>query len=355
MRTLSTLALVLLCFSAQAGAQETEAMVHARRSYELSQKSQFDEAAAEMRKAVTAAPEDALFHSALAGILSRQGKLAEAKESFAEAVKLNGKSPALRVQLALKQWETGELENARDNLLLVLQQDKAQQDKAGPDARQMLEAVSLDWGVLLAREARWKAGLRVAKDTATRFPESASTWQMLGLFETRNQENVSAVESYKRALQLDDNCVDCAIGLGMAHAAAGQADQATTTFETALTRWRGHAILHQAYGVHLLRVAEAMRQPPTEALDQLRAALALNPGLAEARYQLGNLALQSGDVQDALSHLQAAADGSGSPAPKVFYALSRAWRRAGQEEKALEAMRRFQEARSQQEQPPNPR
>lgn len=322
-------------------ADDSAALRHARRSYELSQAGQLDQAAVEMKLAIDAAPQNPLFHSALGGILSRQSKLAESKLCFSKAVELDGANPAFRSQLALKQWETGELEASRDNLLLLIDGKKA-----SAETLQMLEAVSLDWGAVLARQARWRAGLRVARDTAARFPISTPVWQMVGLFEARNQENVAAIASYRRALELNQECVDCAIGLGMAQAAAGLADQATGTFKHAVARWPQHAVLRQTYGVHLLRVSDVEQGAREHALAQLRKALELDVNLVEARYLLGNEALENGNIADALAHLQTAAASSQQVSAKVYYALSRAWRRSGQEDKAADALRRFQELKA---------
>ena len=135
-------------------------MARARHAYELARAGQIDPAVAELEEAVRIAPANPLYRSALGGMYERQGKLEEAVAAFADAVRLDPANPALSAHL---------------------------------------ESVSLDWGAALARSRRFRAGLVHARATAERFPKSARAWLMLGLFETRNQENLAAVAAYRRA------------------------------------------------------------------------------------------------------------------------------------------------------------
>src|SRR6476469_1183903 len=148
----------------QTAAQPDDAMQHARRAYELARNGQSELAAAELAEAIRIDPGNALYRSALGGIYERAGKIEEAVSAFAEAVRLDPANAVLRAHL---------------------------------------EKVSLDWGESLARSGRYRAGLVHARATAERFPQSARAWLMLGLFETRNQENLAAIAAYRRALALD--------------------------------------------------------------------------------------------------------------------------------------------------------
>lgn len=148
---------------------QTEAMDLARRAFDLARQGRVDEAIAQLREAVRLEPANPQFQSAMGGIFERQGKLAEAVAAFGEAARLAPTNDAMR---------------------------------------QRLEAVSLEWGAELARAQRNRAGLVLAHDTVKRFPRSPRAHLMLGLFETRNQQNLAAVAAYRRALELDPHAAE---------------------------------------------------------------------------------------------------------------------------------------------------
>ena len=187
MRLAAEVALLLIWVApvgaqSQTGAEPPEAMARARHAYELARAGQLDPAVAELEQAARIAPGNALYRSALGGIYERQGKLEEAVAAFADAVRLDPGNPALSTHL---------------------------------------ESVSLDWGAALARSRRFRAGLVHARATAERFPKSARAWLMLGLFQTRNQENLAAVAAYRRAVELDPESAEASVGLGIAQSRAG--------------------------------------------------------------------------------------------------------------------------------------
>ena len=223
-------------------------MEKARRAYDLARAGQFDPAIAELEEASRLAPANPLYRSALGGVFERQGKLDRAVAAFREAVRL---------------------------------------DPANPKLTARLESVSLDWGAILARERRFRAGLAHARETAARFPDSAATLLMLGLFETRNQQNLAAVDAYRRALTLDPESADASVGLGVAQSNAGLTKEAEATFRAGLKKFPKDAMHRQAYGVLLARMAEAGAAAAGGAAQMLDSALALDPSLTEAHYQLG--------------------------------------------------------------------
>jgi tetratricopeptide (TPR) repeat protein len=205
-------------------------MQKARRAYELVRAGQFDPAIAELEEASRVAPANPLYRSALGGIFERQGKLDRAVAAFSEAVRL---------------------------------------DPANPKLNAHLESVSLEWGATLAREKRFRAGLAHARETARRFPNSSPAFLMLGLFETRNQQNLASVDAYARALVLDPESSDASVGLGMAQSNAGLTKEAEATFVAGLKKFPKDAMHRQAYGVLLARLSESGAVPPARAVPML--------------------------------------------------------------------------------------
>jgi tetratricopeptide (TPR) repeat protein len=291
-------------------AEPPEAMQHARTSYELATRGDLSGAAEEMRAAVRIAPENALYMSALGGIVARLGKTEDAIEYFERAVKLDPQNPALLIRL---------------------------------------EEISLDLGAELAKQHRFKAGLLLAQKTAGRSPESARAQQMLGLFLMRNHQNPAAVEAYQKALALSPESSDISVGLGIAETLAGMLPQAVQSLEEGIAKWPADSLHYQAYGVLLLRMAQEGAVSEEKGIRMLQKALALNPALAEAHYQLGNVALTRGDVEEAIGRLSMALR-NGDESSKVHFALSRAYRAAGntQESEKYAALFRDQKAREQQ-------
>jgi tetratricopeptide (TPR) repeat protein len=305
--------IVFVAAAATDAAEPPEAMQHARASYEFAKKGDLNSAAKEMRVAMKLAPENPLYLSALGGIAARQ-------------------------------WEAGELAEARENILVV-----AEAQPANEKTQNMLEEISLDLGAALAKDRRYKAGVLLAQDTARRFPASARAQQMLGLFLTRNQQNPAAVAAYRKAMSLSPETSGLSVGLGIAQTMAGLLPEAVQTLENGIRKWPSDAIHHQAYGVLLLKMSEEGAASEEKGVEMLRKALALNPALPEAHYQLGNLAIRRGDPGSAIEHLLTALR-NGGQSSKVHFALSRAYRAADQPQESEKHAVLFREHRLREQQ-----
>ncbi|MCC6362934.1 MAG: tetratricopeptide repeat protein [Bryobacterales bacterium] len=303
--------LVAVIFGAAAMAcsqEPPEAMTLARRAYELARAGRAEEAAASLQEAARLAPGNALYRSALGGIYERQGKLEEAVAAFREAVRL---------------------------------------DNGNAKLREHLESVSLDYGAVLAREHRYRAGLVLARQTAAQFP-SSSAYLMLGLFETRNQQNLAAVTAYRRALELNPESAEASVGLGVAQSSAGLMQDAEATFQAGLKRFPHDAMHRQAYGVLLVKLAETGAAKRSRAVEMLESALKMDPSLAEAHYQLGSLALADDDAATAAREFALAA-ANGLDDSRLHYAFARALRRLGKDQEAERRLELFRERKKAEE------
>ncbi len=286
-----------------------EAMALARRAYELARSGNAAEAASSLREAARLAPRNALYRAALGGVYERQGKLEEAVAAFEQAVRLDGANVKLR---------------------------------------EHLESVSLDYGAVLARERRYRAGLALARQTVALFSQSSPAYLMLGLFETRNRENLAAVSAYRRALELNPESADASVGLGMAQSSAGLIQDAEKTFQAGLKRFPRDAMHRQAYGVLLVKMAETGAAKRSSAVEMLESALKMDPSLAEARYQLGSLALADDDAATAAREFALAA-ANGLDDSRLHYAYARALRRLGKDREAEQRLQLFRERKKAEE------
>lgn len=303
--------------------QTPDPMALAREAYELARSGKMAEAESKLREAIKGAPKNALLYSALGGLLGRMDRAAEARQAFAEAVKLAPENHALRLQLAVRQREAGELEPAWENARYLLAAKVAD-----AQVREFARDTALELGALLARQNRNRAGLAVARQSAGYFPENAPIHEMLGLFQRNNQQNVDAMASYRKALELDPASPGAAVGLGIAASAAGSPEEAARAFQAALVKFPDHVPGKLAYAVFLLRQAEAGAAESLKALDLLQDVLKQDPNSAEAHYQLGSALLSQDRAKDALTHFNRAVE-AGLDDKRVHFALARAYRRLG--------------------------
>ncbi len=81
---------------------------------------QLREAEAELRRALELAPRNAGYWAGLGSVLAMQQRMEEARSCFEKALELDPASSSIREQLAVSQWQTGQLENAKRNLELNL-------------------------------------------------------------------------------------------------------------------------------------------------------------------------------------------------------------------------------------------
>jgi len=334
---MSGVLILLAATAALAQTEPPEAMQLARRAYESVRAGRSQEAIADLRRAAGIAPSNALYRSALGGVLEREGQIEPAIEAFSEAARLAPGNTTILFKLGGLRAHAGQWEAAREPLVQILSVEPAH---AGAEA--LLETVSLELGAVLARSKRFRAGQLLAQDTAKRYPRSAPVHVMLGLFESRNQRNIDAVSAYRRAVELAPDSEDGHTGFAIALSAAGMAKEARAAFEAAAAKFPSSGAVRQAFGVFLAQLHETGEESAEAAATMLRSALALDPRLAEAHYQLGVLALSEGGAARAAEHLNAALAG-GLDDARVHYAAARALRRLGKTAEADQHLRAFQE------------
>lgn len=301
--------LLLFVFMALPAA-DSPAQTHARQSYEHARQGNLTEAEREIRESIRLEPENSLYHSALGGILQRVGRLDDCAAEYGQAMDSSVSNEPVHAQIASR-----------------------------------LEQVYLQIGADSARNGNFTAGLTTATQASRRFPGSAKVLQMLGYFQTKKHMNVVAVGSYQRAVELDPSSAESLVGLGIALSAAGWNAKAVSTLESGITRFPRDPMQYQALGVLLLQTPAPRPVDIERAKSILKAALKLDASLSEPHYQLGNLALQNGQLDEARAHLLAAA----SAAPfdtRVHFALARLYRRAGDPDRAAHEMQTFERAKA---------
>jgi len=196
---------------------------------------------------------------------------------------------------------------------------------------------------MLVEQHSLPRALQVARRTTSVFPNSAVAFEWQGSVETAMSQFTDAIGSYNQAMQLDSSRPDALLGLAQAQSGAGMSKDANANFESGLTKFPKDTRFKVRYAALLLKQSEGGDASVDGRAEQLlRSALALDPSLAEAHYQLGNLALKQGRITEAQQHLEQVAKFDSNNAQGHF-ALSRVYRRLGRAEDAAREMKLYEE------------
>ena len=133
-------------------------------------------------------------------------------------------------------------------------------------------------------------------------PESASTWGDLGMDFHAHTLYAEAAQCYVRAAEIDPGDYRWSYLAGVCTARLDPA-QALPLFEQAATMNPSNPGFHIRFGDLLTQSGDHDR-----AAESYRAALAVDSRLSHALYGLGLLALRAGDLDQARSHLERAAE-----------------------------------------------
>jgi tetratricopeptide (TPR) repeat protein len=200
----------------------------------------------------------------------------------------------------------------------------------------------LDETKILLAQHSLPSALQSARRTAGVFPKAAIAFELQGTVEQAMGQFADAVQSFNKAVQLDPSRPDGWLGLAPAQSAAGMSSQAHSTFENGIKRFPNNTNLKVGYADLLLKEAEsgdATLAP--KAAQLLGSALALDPSLPDAHYQLGNLALKNGRLAQAQSHLEQAVKLDASN-HQTHFALARLYRRQGRKQDADREMAQYE-------------
>jgi tetratricopeptide (TPR) repeat protein len=197
---------------------------------------------------------------------------------------------------------------------------------------------------MLISAKRFAAALELARKTAQAFPRSEPAYRAKGMVEMKMDLFTDAVGSYSRALNLNPQSLEAAVGLASAKWSAGMRGEAEAEFQRLLKQHPRNASVYEAYGSLLLSGAT---DDATEdrAAALLAKAVQLDGSRPEAHYQLGVVNLKKSDPKRALEQLETAAR-LGLNESKIHYALARVYRRLGRENDAAKEMEAYQKLKA---------
>jgi tetratricopeptide (TPR) repeat protein len=328
----------------------------------------FEAAQEQLKKSVALDPKNFDSNHNLGELYVRMGKLPEAIPylkraqevaptydngyDLSMAYMLTGRTAPARqvVQTLLKQKNTAELHNLlgqieeKDANFVVAANEfetAAHQDPS--------ESNLFDWASELLMHRTLEPAIEVFKTSAERYPNSARMAIGLGIALYSRGKYDDAIKSLLRASDLSASDPRCYFFLSKAYdSSPSQANEVIERFRRFSEQQPDNALSYYYYAMSLWKGKRA--QDPTLDRQQieslLRRAVTLDPKLADAHLQLGNLYSDQGKYEDSIPEYERAMTGTSKPAD-VHYRLAQAYVHTGQKDKAQEQFQLYQQLRAQ--------
>jgi tetratricopeptide (TPR) repeat protein len=179
-------------------------------------------------------------------------------------------------------------------------------------------------------------------------PENALYHYWTGRLDYDDQQFAKAVESLRRAVELDPKLAKAHDSLGLCYEALGRFDEAERSWREAI-RLESGTPGRSPWPSLNLGVMLSRLDRLDEAEARFRESIASDPRFAAAHYQLGLALEKKGRTADSAAELEEAAR-LDPAAAEAQYALARVYRRAGDSAKAEGALHRFEELKKEKDQ-----
>jgi tetratricopeptide (TPR) repeat protein len=335
----------------------------------LARLGKLDSAEAQFKKARELDPRSYDTNHNLGELYVRSGKLAEAVPSLEEAQRISPSSYDNGYDLSLAYVLTGRLADARRLIhQLLLQKNAAElhnllaeaEEKDGKfiaavneyqTAAQMdpSESNLFDWGGELLLHRTLDPAVEVFQKAIERYPNSSRLAVALGIAYYSRGNYDDAVKSLLRAADLSPADPGCYLFLSKAY------DSSPTRAEDVIQRFRRFAELQpnnaraQYYLAMSLWKGKRAQDPQldlTQIESLLKRSVALDPKLAEARLQLGNLYAEQKQFADAIPEYLRALELNADLAD-AHYRLGQAYVRSGEKDRAQEQFQVYGKIREQ--------
>ena len=323
----------------------------------------------QLKKAVALDPRNYDANHNLGEIYVKLGKLTDAIPFLKQAQQINRSSYDNGYDLALAYLLTDRSEPARQLVRSLLKrQDTAElhnllgqiEEKSGNfvAAANEFEAAAhkdpsesnlFDWASELLLHRTLEPAIEVFRNAAERYSNSARLAIGLGIAYYSRGIYDEAVKSLLRAADLNPSDPRSYFFLSKAYdSSPSQADEVIQRFRRFSELQPNNARAQYYYAISLWKGKRT--QDPAVDFTQiealLRKAVALDPKLAEAHLQLGNLLSDQSHHAEAIPEYRAALEGN-SNLPDAHYRLGQAYMRTAQKDKAQAELALYQEQRAQ--------
>jgi len=287
--------------------------------------------------------------------IAASGSDLETAKSLFALIPLNEPTrPTAGIQLATLQYNVGQVSDAKELLLQLVEQGvvsadlqlllgncyetERQPSLALQAYRRAIEAEPTrvdsyqDPIALLVNVGKSSDALELVNHAIRIAPDDARPWVWKGNLSLRKNEYKDAIASYKHASELDRSNADAILGIATVHFVAGQNAAAINQYRAGMVRFPNDARFYIACAETLLASPDSLKLQ-REAEDLLRKAAKLNPQSAEAHYQLGQLALQRGLFKEAAAEFAQSLQSDPNQS-KAHFAMSVLYRRTGRADDA---------------------
>ena len=323
----------------------------------------------ELKKAVAIDPQNYDANHDLGELYVQMGRLGDAVPLLKQAQKMNASAYDNGYDLALAYLLTGQPDPARQVLQSLLRtKDTAElhnllgqvEEKDG----KFLTAVNefqiaahqdpsesnlFDWGSELLLHRTLEPAIEVFRQSAQRYPNSPRVAIGLGIALYSRGNYDDAVKSLLHAADLSPSDPRCYLFLSKAYdSSPNQADEVVQRFRRFVELQPANARALYYYAMSLWKGKRT--QDPTLDLHHIEAllqkAIALDPKLAEAHLQLGNLYSDQAQYGKSIPEYLRALENNPDLAD-AYYRLGQAYVHTGQKDKAQEKFQTYQQLRAQ--------
>ena len=315
-----------------------------------------DDAVALYQKALALSPKWAEGWFSLGTLEYERNDYAAAARAFRAVLPLAPKEGSAHAFLGLCEYELGDYDNA----LKHINEASALGIAKNPQFRQV---VLYHEGLLNLRKSRFEAAREALAQLCREHTSSPDTLKAMGMVALR----IPGLPTYAEG-SLESHIIP-RVGHAACLAAAQKYDEARPEFATLVNEYPAYPNIHYAYGRFLAEINDVpaaveqyqleIKNNPEDINSRLEIAASeykvdsaagvpyvedavrIAPQIAFGHYLLGLLYLDTGAAAKALPQLEVAAKAFPNDA-KVFFALSTAYARTGNKEKAAQARARFE-------------
>ncbi|HSE99022.1 MAG TPA: tetratricopeptide repeat protein, partial [Blastocatellia bacterium] len=315
----------------------------------------------DLRRATALKPDNAEYHANLGYVLWRLGRINEAVNAERTALKLDEKNFTARFQLGRFLLRLGGKDNLAEavaHLRRAIELEPRNYDirfelieafRALGDRAQASAQLEFLWdarpsdarvfyvSALLATDRDdLQAAIKDFKEAVRRDPSLHGAWQDLGLAYIKLKQWPEAIDAFAEMARRQPSSVDAAYLSALSLFNAGRAAEAESEVRRALRMNAGAAEAHTLLGVILASRGNAN----VEAMEVLSQAILLNPKSFDAHFYLGRILYTQKDYPGAVKELGAATAISPDHALARFF-LGTALESAGESEAALAEYRQL--------------
>jgi tetratricopeptide (TPR) repeat protein len=330
-----------------------EAIAHANLGAAYLKSNRSAEAIAELRLALKTDPRNASTQSNLGQALMLAGKPAEAAKAFAAASAIEPSDPSITYNLALALFDSGSVKEASAALARIPEAAETDQSEALAgdiaeklgDFKQAIEhyqaaaqsnpsdANLYALTVELMRHWTWDQAYKIAAFGASRYPQSTHFVVAEGISQYGGQHYPESVVIFSALLEkYPDNALYADL-LGRSCSAIAEDSSAQCTGLDEFAHHHPENAQAATYAAVSLLHRPAAQQDQAEVKRLLGQALAANPRLPDAWFQLAVLAQSQLQWKESVPMLQKAIE-LRPTYPEAHYRLSRAYAHLGQREAA---------------------